>query len=53
MLLEEATRLLDIAIDDATISVLSASERSDIEEARQQIKNSGGYTHVEANQIII
>lgn len=53
MLLEEATRLLDIAIDDATIYVLSASERSDIEEARQQIKNGGGYTHVEANQLII
>jgi hypothetical protein len=52
MLLEDVTRLLDIEIDDATIYVLSASEKSDIEEARQQIKNGGSYTHAEANQLI-
>jgi len=52
VLLEEVTRLLDIEIDDATIYVLSAPEKSDIEEAMQQIKNGGSYTHAEANRLI-
>jgi DICT domain-containing protein len=52
VLLQEATRLMDIEIDDATIYVLSASEKSDIQEARQQIENGDSYTHSEANQLI-
>ncbi len=52
VLLEEATRLLDIEIDDADVYVLSASEKADIDEARQQIKNKESFTHEEANQLI-
>ena len=53
VLLEEATRLLDIEIDDSNIYVLSESEKADIEEARQQIKNGESFTHEEANLLII
>ncbi len=52
MLLEEATRLLDIATDDSDVYVLSPSENADIEEARLQIKNGESFTHKEANQLI-
>jgi hypothetical protein len=52
VLLEEATRLLDIEIDDANVYVLSESDNIDIEEARQQIKNGDSFTHEEANQVI-
>ena len=52
VLLEEATRLLDVEIDDSDVYVLSESEKTDIEEARQQIKNGESFTHDEANQLI-
>ncbi|MEO6721459.1 MAG: hypothetical protein ABIN67_13915 [Ferruginibacter sp.] len=52
MLLEEATRLLDVDIDDFDVHILSESEKADIEEARQQIKNGESFTHEEANQHI-
>ncbi len=52
VLLEEATRLLDLQIDESNAYVLSAAEKADIEEARQQIKNGDSFTHEEANQLI-
>lgn len=52
VLLEEATRLLDIEINDADVYALSESEKADVEEARQQIKNGDSFTHKEANQLI-
>lgn len=52
VLLEEATRLLDVEIDDSDVYVLSESEKKDIEEARQQIKSGDSFTHSEANQLI-
>ena len=52
VLLEEATRLLDVEIDDADVYVLSEAEKTDIEEARQQIKNGESFTHEKANQLI-
>jgi len=52
MLLEEATRLLDIEINDADVYTLSESEKADVEEARQQIKNGDSFTHKKANQHI-
>jgi len=52
VLLEEATRLLDIEINQSDVYVLSESEKADIEEARQQIKNGESFTHEEANQLI-
>ncbi len=52
VLLEEATRLLDIEIDDSNVYIFSESEKSDIEEARRQIKNGDSFTNAEANQLI-
>ena len=52
LLLEEATRLLDINLDDSDVYIFSESEKADIEEARQQIKNGESFTHEEANQLI-
>lgn len=52
VLLEEATKLLDIEIDDSNVYALSESEKADIEEARQQIKNDDSFTHAESNQLI-
>lgn len=52
VLLEEATRLLDIEIDDSNVYTLSESEKADIEKARQQIKNGDSFSHAEANQLI-
>ena len=51
-LLEEATRLLDMEIDNSDVYILSESERYDIEEARQQIRNGESFTHEKANQLI-
>jgi hypothetical protein len=42
-LLEEATRLLDIEIGDSDVYILSASEKTDIEEAREQIRNGESF----------
>jgi len=52
VLLEEATRLLDVEIDDSDIYVLSKSEKDEIEEAREQIRNGEGFSHEQANQLI-
>ena len=53
VLLEEATRLLDIEIDDTNVYVLSELKKNDVEEARKQIKNGDSFTNAEANQVII
>jgi ethanolamine utilization protein EutA (predicted chaperonin) len=51
-LLQEAGRLFDVDVEDSTVYVLSPSERADIEEARQQIKNGESFTHEQANQLV-
>ena len=52
VLLEEATRLLDIEVNDSNVYPLSQSEEADIEEARHQIRNGESFTHTKANQLI-
>lgn len=52
VLWEEATRLLDIEIDDSNVYLLSESEKVDMEETRQQNKNGDRFTHEQANQLI-
>ena len=52
VLLKEATRLLDVEIDDSDVYEFSEVEKADIEAARQQIKNGESFTHEEANQLI-
>lgn len=52
VLLEEATRLLDIEIDESDVYLISKSEKADLEEAKQQIKNGERFTYKEANQLI-
>ena len=52
VLLEEASRLLDVEIDNSDVYVLSEKEKADIEEARLQIKNGESFPHEEANQLI-
>lgn len=52
ILLKEATRLFEVDIDDSDIYVLSQSEKKDIEESRQQIKNGEYFSHDQANQLI-
>ena len=51
-LLEEASRLLNMEIDDSDVYILSEAEKADIEEAREQIKNGESFTHRQANQLI-
>ena len=52
ILLEEATRLFDVEIEETEVYVFSDSERADIIEARQQIKNGESFTHEQANQMV-
>ena len=51
-LLEEATRLLDLEIDNDDVYILSNSEKADIEDATQQIRNGESFTYEQANQLI-
>ncbi len=51
-LLEEATRLFDVAVAGPEVYVLSASEKEGIETARQQIKDGECFTHEQANQLV-
>lgn len=51
-LLEEAIRLLDIEINASDVYILSATEKDDIEEAKQQIQNGECFTNEEASQLI-
>ena len=52
LLLEEASRLLEVDVDDPDIYVLSESENTDLEEARVQIKNGESFSHEQADQLI-
>jgi DICT domain-containing protein len=51
-LLQEATRLFDVAAAEQEVYVLSVSEKEDIATARQQIKNGECFTHEQANQLV-